>query len=286
MISEYYIKRTNLVIDYINANIKEDLNLELLAEISSFSKFHFHRIFKAVTSENLNEFIKRIKLEQAGRLVLNSSMTLTEIAYEYGFSNLGNFSRAFTDYFLVSPSQARKTKYLPQKRTLHKSDAMQLEFIDIEEIPDYNVIYNRILTGYDTKVIRKEFEKVYYWTVENAMFSEESIAIGIGYDDPDYTPGNKCRYDACLTIENTVKLPVNCPFNKMKINGGIYATFQFEGKSNEFYAAWDLIFKDWLIKSNYEPLNKPHMEIYLQSEKVNEGIYKAKLCLPIKNLEK
>ncbi|MCP4217768.1 MAG: helix-turn-helix transcriptional regulator [bacterium] len=43
-----YIARINRVIDYVDENIYDELTLEKLAEVADFSRFHFHRIFRAV----------------------------------------------------------------------------------------------------------------------------------------------------------------------------------------------------------------------------------------------
>ena len=67
-----YAFRINRVIDYIEANIDVDLSLETLSGIANFSKFHFHRIFRAMVGETLNQFIQRIRLEKAAaQLIFN-----------------------------------------------------------------------------------------------------------------------------------------------------------------------------------------------------------------------
>ncbi len=62
---EEYISRINRVMDYIEVNIVQDLSLENLAEVANFSRFHFHRIFRAMVGETLHQFIQRIRLEKA-----------------------------------------------------------------------------------------------------------------------------------------------------------------------------------------------------------------------------
>jgi AraC family transcriptional regulator len=52
-----YQHRVNRVVDYIQEHRTEELSLDVLAQVAAFSPFHFHRIFKAVTGENVKEFI-------------------------------------------------------------------------------------------------------------------------------------------------------------------------------------------------------------------------------------
>ena len=61
-----YIHRINRVADYLEAHIDEDHNLETLAGVAHFSPYHFHRIFRALTGETLNNYVKRVRLQKAG----------------------------------------------------------------------------------------------------------------------------------------------------------------------------------------------------------------------------
>lgn len=52
-----YLQRINKVIDHITLHLNHDLNLKTLAAIAGFSEFHFHRIFKSLVGETLNQFV-------------------------------------------------------------------------------------------------------------------------------------------------------------------------------------------------------------------------------------
>ena len=64
LLKNEYLSRLNRTIDYIHSHSHEDLNLGRLAEVACFSKFHFHRIFKAIIGETgawFSEFILTMK---------------------------------------------------------------------------------------------------------------------------------------------------------------------------------------------------------------------------------
>ena len=78
-----YISRINRVIDYIEENLDDDLSLVRLADVAHFSRFYFHRIFKAIVGETLNSFIQRIRVEKAAILLdANPARSITEIAFD------------------------------------------------------------------------------------------------------------------------------------------------------------------------------------------------------------
>jgi AraC family transcriptional regulator len=64
-----YISRINKVQDYIEKHLDEELNVDQLARIASFSSFHFQRIYRQMTGESLYSYIKRLRLEKSVCLI-------------------------------------------------------------------------------------------------------------------------------------------------------------------------------------------------------------------------
>jgi len=103
-----YKTRINRVFEYIDQNLESNLSLKSVSEVAFFSPFHFHRIFKFITGETLNEYITRKRIEKSALDLLHKNITSTEIAHSYGFSDNSSFSRAFKKYFKVSPTEFKK----------------------------------------------------------------------------------------------------------------------------------------------------------------------------------
>jgi AraC family transcriptional regulator len=57
-----YIESICRVILYIEQNYNSELTLDELSKYASFSKYHFHRIFKSVVGESMGEYIRRVRL--------------------------------------------------------------------------------------------------------------------------------------------------------------------------------------------------------------------------------
>ena len=113
---EEYKSRINRVFDYLERNMDKKITLEELASVSNFSKFHFHRIFQAVTGETPFQFILRVRLERAATyLITNPKKTISEIAYDCGFSDQATFARGFKSHFNMSPTSWRKSKSIYNK---------------------------------------------------------------------------------------------------------------------------------------------------------------------------
>ena len=92
--------------DIISKNISnESFGVELLAEKLSVSKSLLHKKIVSLTGEAPVEFIRRIRLNRAAKLIENKFGNLSEIALEVGFSNPAYFSECFKKQFGVPPSQ-------------------------------------------------------------------------------------------------------------------------------------------------------------------------------------
>ncbi len=66
-----YFQRINRVVDYIDSHLDDEHSLETLAGVAHFSPFHFHRIFRVLTGETINNYVKRIRLQKAGSMLLS-----------------------------------------------------------------------------------------------------------------------------------------------------------------------------------------------------------------------
>jgi AraC family transcriptional regulator len=96
--------------------VRRSFHLELnraLEQPESKAKLHLSRaqttrLFKQITGETPGAFHKRLSLERAAWSTLNTQTSITDLAFEAGFSSLEGFSRAFKNAFGVSPSQYRR----------------------------------------------------------------------------------------------------------------------------------------------------------------------------------
>jgi signal transduction histidine kinase/ligand-binding sensor domain-containing protein/DNA-binding response OmpR family regulator len=84
---------------------ESDFTLEHLAKEIGMSRTHLNRKIQALTNLSTRDFIRTLRLQQAARLLSNTSGTISEIAYKVGFNNLSYFSRVFRKHFGRLPSE-------------------------------------------------------------------------------------------------------------------------------------------------------------------------------------
>ena len=87
----------------INNNLPGELSLEKVASEVKFAPSYFHKLFKNSTGKPLHQYIEDLRIEQAINLLITTEMTLTQIAYECGFSSQSYFSYAFKRHTGFAP---------------------------------------------------------------------------------------------------------------------------------------------------------------------------------------
>ena len=100
--------RIDGVKQYIREHIDEPLNREVLAAVAGFSVPHFHRVFTAHVGENIAGYVRRVRMERAGRKLRMGAVDITEVALAAGYDTHAAFSKAFKQQFGLSPSEFRQ----------------------------------------------------------------------------------------------------------------------------------------------------------------------------------
>lgn len=269
----------NKSIDYIMNHLDEEITVEDVAKHCHFSKFYFSRIFKAETGESIYAFIKRLKMEQSAiRLKIERDKSITDIGYDYGYSP-SNYSSVFKQHHRRSPAEFRKGLSKEFAVHPHNKDRKDhfltfqeyQERITIQELPDFQVVYERFIGNYsDLERNWCDFTNKY-----QKYCTKDSLMIERSYDDPSITDVEQCLYDICMTVEPDCSLP-----NLTTIRGGRCAVFRFEGTIDEIFVAFQGIFNVWLPECPYEMDERYGLDIYRFVDMEKKYVV-MDLCIPI-----
>jgi AraC family transcriptional regulator len=314
---EEYKSRINRVFDYIERNMSKKITLSELASVSNFSKFHFHRIFQAMTGETPFQFIQRVRLERAATcLIANPKKTISEIAYDCGFSDQATFARSFRSHFNMPATSWRRNKsiynnsnpgktlnnfnqtignasqgeyrssmyYCNESKTIKWRTNMSLnKSVEVREIPAMTVAYIRHIGPYkgDSKLFERLFNKLFTWAGPRGLVQQPGMnSIIVYHDDPEVTEANKLRVSVSITVPEETN--VEGEVGKMVIEGGKYMVARFELSPKDFQEAWNWVYGEWLPGSGYQPDDRPCFEMY--GEECTKEKFIVDICVPVKPL--
>jgi len=101
--------RVRLACSYIESHPEEKLRVDELAKIANYSQSHFFRLFREVVGCSVHEYISRVKIREAQRLLRRGEGNVTDVSYRLGFSHPNNFSRTYKRLTGKNPRDERKT---------------------------------------------------------------------------------------------------------------------------------------------------------------------------------
>jgi AraC family transcriptional regulator len=321
ILQKEYKSRINRVIDFIETNLDKNFTLDELASIANFSKYHFHRIFYSMIGETLFQFIQRLRLERAAdNLCSNKNKSITEIAYDSGFSNSASFAKAFKEFYKMSASEWREKQSInesnPGKANSNSGKAVsnsgkdyflsssyityvnnsqtwrikmknKTQTVEVKELPEMTVAYVRHIGPYagDSKLFEGLYGKLFGWAgPRNLINFPETKNIVIYHDNPEITDENKLRVSVCITVPKDTS--VDGEIGKLIIPEGKYALARFEITDKEFGEAWNWVYGQWLPNSGYEPDDRQCFEMYHGDPKDHpEHKFVVDICAPIRPIK-
>lgn len=262
--------RINDALHRIHSDLSAPLTGAGLAQVAAYSEQHFHRIFRQITGESLHRYIRRVRLEQAANLLMfEPSTPIRDIALKCGYNSLASFTRVFSEQFGISPGRWRNRE--PSPNLPYKDDPeiaagakriaeLSLPLPDLIELPDQTVAYVRH-QGYG-RSIKTAWQILHAWAVaEGRPFAKQ---IGLHHSNPALTSLEKCRYVACLAIDQPVTR--RGLVNSLVIPGGLHARFKFNGQYGDLLPWITRLQDEWLSVSGLKAGATPAFAEYQRNQ--------------------
>ena len=255
---DLYHERMLTVLLHIQSHLDDELALDSLAAMTFFSPVHFHRIFKGMLGETVVEHIRRIRLERAAMRLACDLTTVTEAAFDAGYETVESFSRAFKKAFDCPPSKYMEqhwetryarlpgaTHYLPvtvrNGLKIAPIEGVDME-VRIENVAPERVVFVRHTGPYEK--CEKAWATLCAWACPKGLCQAEAKYIGVCHDDPQVTPPENIRYDACISTKGDIK--GEGPVGTQTIEGGQYAVVTHKGPYPNIESTYARLMGQWL----------------------------------------
>jgi AraC family transcriptional regulator len=247
------VDRINRTISYIDDHLGDQLDLDALAAIACFSKFHFHRVFKQVAGVSPQEYVKRRRLEMAHHFLSNdSNLSVNEIADLLGFSSPSNFARSFKERFQFAPSRLRSPDFQAPGRTASEP-ARPLAIIDpalvrLEAVEPFTVLYRRAKGNpVDVGMVEATFAALHMECARQGWTKEGGREVVIGKSIPGLSDPARSLFDFGVEVQATVQ-PRDAAHVQV-VPGGNYARYDFRGDPVRVVDCWSELYSVWLKRS-------------------------------------
>jgi len=117
------------------------------------------------------------------------------------------------------------------------------------------------------------------WRAAHGLMARTTY--GVAQDDPGTTPPERCRYDACVEVDEGYV--AEAPAALAELPGGRYAAARYRGKADGIGAAWGAFYGQALPASGLEAAPGPCFERYPADYTEDaDGVFECELCIPLK----
>lgn len=107
--TSYNSRRIEKIMTYLNDNFDKDVSLREAAKIAGMTEVALSRFFKLRTGKTFVDTLNEIRLGTASRMLIDTTNSITEVAYKCGFNNMSNFNRIFKKKKDCTPKEFRET---------------------------------------------------------------------------------------------------------------------------------------------------------------------------------
>ena len=146
---------------------------------------------------------------------------------------------------------------------------------DIETLPSVRIAYVRQVGPYGSDN-NQGMQRLKEWAKEENLLTESAVLFGISQDNPETTPPEQCRYDACIVIPRDYQM--NNIISESELPCGDYAIFKIKHTAEDIQKAWNQIFPA-IQSGGYLMDNKPVLERYKGDMILDDY---CEICVPIK----
>lgn len=255
-----YEARLLRVLAYIHDNLDGDLSLDTLADVAAMSRFHWHRVFRAMTSETLADAIRRIRLLRAANALVLEDAPIQAIAERFGYPNPASFSRAFSALHGLSPAVFRERGAAIANTIRAKSGGDDMYPVNVQQLPAANAAGILHVGPYPD--MGRAFQQLGGLIVTRGLFPQIRGMIGVYHDAPGSKPDAELRAHAAVIAAEG--FPAGLPgLEYFELAGGKYAVLEHKGPPATLAAAYEWLYGTWLPKSREEPRDAPPIEMYL-----------------------
>lgn len=254
-----YRARIERVSRHLEASLDAPATPAALAEVAGLSLHHFHRVFRGVTGESVEEHVRRLRLERAARQLRAADRAVAQLAIEAGYGSHEAFTRAFKERFGLAPSQYRASPSARLAEVARREPA-EIE-VTLTEHAAIEVACVRHVGPFSG--IPSAFARLWEWAGRRGIDPLRAPALGLFYDDPEVTPAERLRGDVCVVCDEVPGAASGV--SRHVVPAGLYATTLHHGPYDTLSATYLALIGRWLPGSRHEAADVPVVEVYLDA---------------------
>lgn len=250
-----YRRRINRVVAHVNAQLAGDLDSTVLAEVAAMSRFHFHRIFAAMTGATPQHYVLRARLAAAIVALRAGSAPVGEIALDCGFESGAALAKAMRRELGLSPSAARESLTDPRMGFVVTKSSTRSRRRKTMLEPTYRELPTQLMLCATERgainnnlgaAAQRAFARVFPAAERLGVAARMTGCLGVCPDEKKAPDDPDMRFIAAITFEGAAPdLSATPGITCETLAGGRFAVFRHVGPYDTLWQTWDAIYADW-----------------------------------------
>lgn len=276
-------------LDYIENHITDKLDYAEIASQAYCSVFYFQRIFNALCGMTIGKYIRNRRLTLAGIELHSAKSRIIDVAFKYGYESPESFTRAFTKFHGITPSEARRNgsglksfSRLSVKIIMKGGNTMNYSIV---EKPAFKVIgkteTHLIDESQNKNTIPDFWDKAHRTGIIETLLknaSDKTYVFGICYGN---THTNKKTFDYSIAVECDENITVPDGYTVNEIPARIWIVADCTGAMPEaIQKLWHEICTEFFPTSEYKPTYEMDIEAYPTGDMTSSD-YRCQIWIPI-----
>lgn len=276
-------------INYVEKHLADNIDYDEVAKEAACSSFYFQRIFSILCGISLGDYIRNRRLTLAGNELVASDAKVIDIALKYGYESPESFTRAFSRFHRLTPSEAKKDgsklksfSPLSVKITLSGGSIMDYKIIEKEAFDIIEKVESHSIESAENAKSIPDF-----WARSHSdgtvktlcdTTSDRTYIFGICYGNLSEN-AKTIDYSIAAMCDKEVMVPEG--FRKNTIPARTWAVFECKGAMpNAIQDMWHKICSEFFPTSIYQPTYEMDIEAYTEGNM--DGLdYRSEIWVPV-----
>lgn len=289
------IKGLNNAIEYIENNLDSTIAIDEIAKVAFISRYHFQRMFHAITGFTLGEYIRNRRLTLAAEELTSKDAKVTDIAAKYSYESIDAFTKAFQRLHGVTPAKIKKgnvrVKSFPKlafQISIKGECEMNYRIVEKDEFKVFGVDFETTIVGNALyKEIPEFCEKIWADGTHHKInkflgYPKMNMLHGIHYD---YKEDGSRRYMMGWEVSDK-----DIPNEYKIVEVSSYTWVVFDEKGNNLNRVaisdlWKRIYLEWFPTAGFEEIEGPCVEKYFWDDNQYDS-YSCEVWIPVKRRKK
>ncbi len=276
-------------VNYVEEHLTEEIDYDKVAREAACSSFYFQRIFGILCGISLGDYIRNRRLTLAGHELCASDHKVIDIALKYGYESPESFTRAFSKFHGLTPSEAKKDgsklksfSRISVKITLSGGSIMDYKIVEKEA---FDIIEKVESHSIENAVNKKSIPD--FWTRAHSdgtvkklleAASDRSYIFGVCYGS---LPENAKTFDYSIAAAYNKDATVPEGFRRTTIPARTWAVFECKGAMpGAIQDLWYKICSEFFPTSSYQPTYEMDIEAYTGGD-MSSPEYRSEIWIPV-----